>query len=77
MSLFTLSLFFNILSNVEQCFETPCRGKTFQPVKGKHVLKRAESHRYEVNTIGILACKFSTFSKVSQRDSFSKIVYRI
>ena len=33
------------------------------------MLKRAESHRCEVNT-GIFACNFSTFFKVSQRDSF-------
>ena len=28
--------------------------------------KRAESHRCEVNTLGILACSFSLFCKVSQ-----------
>ena len=38
-------------------------GKTFQIFKGKHVVKRAESHRCEVNTLGILACNFSTFSR--------------
>ena len=53
------------------------RGKTFQPVKGKHVLKRGESHRCEVSTLGILACNFSMFFHVSQRDSFSKIAYRM
>ena len=36
-------------------------GLLFNPRKGKHVLKRAESHRCEVNTLAILACKFSTF----------------
>ena len=35
-----------------------------RPPKGKHVLNRAESHRCEVNTLGILAC---AFSMVSQR----------
>ena len=34
------------------------------------MLKRAESDRYKVNTLGILACNFSTFFKVSQRGSF-------
>ena len=33
-------------------------------------LKRVESHRCEVNTLGIYACNFITFFKVSQRDSF-------
>ena len=28
------------------------------------MLKRAESRRYEVNTLGILACDFSMFFKV-------------
>ena len=36
------------------------------PPKEKHVLKFIESHRYQVNTLGILACNFSTFFKVSQ-----------
>ena len=37
-------------------------GRLFSPPKGEHVvLKRAESHRCEVNTLGILACNFSTF----------------
>ena len=49
-------------------------GRLFNPSKGKYVLKRGESHRCEVNTLGILACNFSTFFKVSfkisQRDSF-------
>ena len=52
-------------------------GKLFNPPKRKHVLKRAESHHCEVNTLGIFACNFSTFFKVSQRDSFWKIAYRI
>ena len=45
-------------------------GRLFNLPKRKHVLKRAESHRCEVNTLGIFACNFSTFFKVSQRDSF-------
>ena len=44
-------------------------GRLSNPQKGKHVLKRAESHRCEVNKSGILACNFSTVFKVSQRDS--------
>ena len=36
-------------------------GRLFNPSKGKHVLKRAESHRCEVNTSGIFACNFSVF----------------
>ena len=42
-------------------------GKTFQPAKKK---ARAESHRCEVDTLGIFACDFGTFFEVSQRDSF-------
>ena len=34
------------------------------------MLKCAESHRCEVNTLRILACNPCTFLKVSQRDSF-------
>ena len=34
-------------------------GRLFNPPKGKHVLKRAESHCCEVNTFGILACNFN------------------
>ena len=44
--------------------------KLFNPPKRNHVLKRSESHRCEVNTLWIFACDFSTFFKVSQRDSF-------
>ena len=33
----------------------------FSPSKGKHMLKRAESHRCEVNTLGIFACNSSMF----------------
>ena len=42
-------------------------GRLFNPPKGKHVLKRTESHRCGVNTQGIFACNFSMFFKVSQR----------
>ena len=45
-------------------------GRLFKPPKPKHVLMRAESHRCEVNTLGNFSCNFSTFFKVSQRDSF-------
>ena len=52
-------------------FSFLARGKTFNPSKGKHVLELAESHRCEVNTLGILlACNSSMFLKVSQRNSF-------
>ena len=46
--------------------------RLFTPPKGKLVEKRAESHRCEVNTFGILACNISTVFEVSQRDSFYK-----
>ena len=52
-------------------------GRLFNPPKRKHVPQRAESHRCDVNTLGTFACNFSTFFKVSQRDSFWKIAYRI
>ena len=45
-------------------------GRLFNPPKRKHVLKRAESHRCEVNTLGTFACNFNMFFRVSQRDSF-------
>ena len=41
---------------------------TRQKEKGKHKLKRAESHRCVVNTLGIFAWNFSICFKVSQRD---------
>ena len=31
------------------------------PPKGKHMLKRPENHRCEINTLGILDCDFGTF----------------
>ena len=52
-------------------------GRLFNRPKRKHMLKRAESHRCEVNTLATFACNFSTFCKASQRDSFWKIAYRI
>ena len=48
-------------------------GRLFNPPKRKHALKRAESHRCEVNTLGTFACNFNTIFKVSQRDSFGKL----
>ena len=36
-------------------------GWLFDPSKGKHVPKHAESHPCEVNTVGIFACNFSMF----------------
>ena len=45
-------------------------GRLFSPLIGKHVLKRAESHRCTANTFGKLACNFSMFFNVSQRGSF-------
>ena len=45
-------------------------GRLFNPPKGKHVLKHGESRACEINTLRILACNFSTFFKVSRRDSF-------
>ena len=52
----------------EQVIHT--RGRLFNSSKVKHVIKRAESHRCEVNTLGILACNFSMVFKVSQKGSF-------
>ena len=45
-------------------------GRLFNPLKRKHVLKCAESPRCKFNTLGIFACNFSMFLKVSQRDLF-------
>ena len=44
-------------------------GRFCNPIRGKQVLKFAESHRCEVNTLWKLDCNFSTFSEVSRRDS--------
>ena len=40
--------------------------------KRKHVLKRAESHRCEVNTLGIFACNFSMFLRFLKGAHFRK-----
>ena len=53
------------------------RGRLLNPPKGKHVLKRAESYRCEVNTFGVLVCNVSAFFKVSQIDSLKKIAHGI
>ena len=45
-------------------------GRLFNLRRGKHVLQRAESPRCEVNTLGKLACNFSTLFKDSPRDFF-------
>ena len=44
----------------------------FNLPKGKHMLKRAESHRCEVNTLGTLACKFCTFLRFLKGIHFRK-----
>ena len=36
-------------------------GKISNPTRGKHVLKRAERHRCEENTLWKFACNFGTF----------------
>ena len=36
-------------------------GRLFNPPKRKQMLKRAESHRCEVNKLGIFTCSFITF----------------
>ena len=63
-------LFWDTRSSWENEIPNHTSGKMFDPSKGNHVLKRAESHRCEVNTSGILACNFSIFFKVSQGSSF-------
>ena len=45
-------------------------GRLFNLPKRKRVLKHAERHHCEVNTLGIFACNFSMIFNVSQRDSF-------
>ena len=44
-------------------------GRFFNPPKGKHLLKRTESHRCEVKTLRILLVILSRFLRASQRDS--------
>ena len=41
-------------------------GRLFNSSKRKHMLKRAKSHRCEVNTLGTFACNLSMFVKVCQ-----------
>ena len=45
-------------------------GRLSNSSKRKHVLKRAESHRCEVNTLGTFARNFSMLFKGFQRGSF-------
>ena len=47
-------------------------GRLANPSKGKHVLKRAESHRSEVNTLGIFACNCSMFLRSLRGIHFRK-----
>ena len=42
------------------------------PSNGKHVLKRAQSHRFEVNTLGNFARNFSILLKVFKGAHFRK-----
>ena len=51
--------------------------RLFSPPIGKHVPKRAESHRCAINTFRKLACNFSTFFAVSGKEHSHKIEYRI
>ena len=48
------------------------RGRLFNPTRGKHVLKHAESHSCEVNTLWKLACNFSTFATFLKGIHFGK-----
>ena len=41
-------------------------GRLFNPSKGKHVLERAESHRCEVHTFGILLLILALFKGFSK-----------
>ena len=47
-------------------------GRLFNTSKGKHVLKRTESRRYAVNTIGILARNFNMFLRFLKGIHFRK-----
>ena len=47
-------------------------GRLLNPSEGKHVLKRAESHRYEVNTLGIFAFNLSMFLRFLKGAHFRK-----
>ena len=48
-------------------------GRLFNPPKQKQVLKRAESHRCEVNSLGIFACNFSIFLRFLKGIHFRKL----
>ena len=52
-------------------------GRLVNSTRGRYVLKRAESHSCEANTLWKLACNFCTFLKVSGREFLWKIAYRI
>ena len=52
-------------------------GRLFNPPKRKQVLKHAESHCCEVNTLGTFACNFSTFLRLLKGTHLKKIAYRI
>ena len=45
-------------------------GRLLNQPRGKHVPKRAKSHRCAVDALGKFACNFSTFFKVSHREFF-------
>ena len=49
-------------------------GRFFNLPKRKHVLKRAESHRRDVNTVGIFAYNFSTFLRFLEGILFRKLL---
>ena len=45
-------------------------GTTFNPTRGKHELKSAESHRCEGNTLCKLSCNLNTFFKGFSKGTF-------
>ena len=49
------------------------RGRLFNPPNRKHVLKRAECHRCEVNTLGTLPCNLSTFLRFPEQTHSGKL----
>ena len=48
-------------------------GRLFNPPKPKQVLKHAENHRCEVNTLGTFACNFSTYLRFLKGTYFRKV----
>ena len=48
--------------------------RLFSSSKRKHVLKHTESHRCEVDTLGMFACNFSMFFKVLKGIHFRKLL---